>query len=219
MILSGFRRGDGSRPNYQHLLFFLLLLTVMLTPSAGRGRQKEEAGGQVSKVAADSCEVKVKALQDYAESPGRAAEKRTTRISEAEINSYLALDLSPKYTPSLKSIQFAFSESTLQSTAMIDFDVLGAGSKKLSTRLFAGMFSGIHKLMVRGKLVSDGGKAYFQLHEARFDASTIPNFLVEEIITTVGRKQKPPFDPMQPSQMPYHIEKVEIHPGYILIYQ
>jgi len=42
---------------------------------------------------------------------------------------------------------------------------------------------------------------------------------VEEIISTVGKRQKPPFDPMQPSQMPYGIQKVETGQGYITVYQ
>jgi len=35
----------------------------------------------------------------------------------------------------------------------------------------------------------------------------------------VGRKQDPPFDPMQPSKMPYEIQKVDVHSGYIVVYQ
>jgi hypothetical protein len=96
---------------------------------------------------------------------------------------------------------------------------LGANSKKFSTKLFAGMFRGIHNLTVRGKLITNDGKANFELEEARFDNNSLPNFLVDEIITAVGRKQRPPFDPMQPSQMPYHIEKVDFHKGYILVRQ
>jgi hypothetical protein len=72
---------------------------------------------------------------------------------------------------------------------------------------------------VDGKLEAAGGKAKFVLDEARFDTTVLPNFLVEEIISAVGRKQRPPFDPMQPSQMPYKIEKVEVHKGQITIYQ
>jgi hypothetical protein len=81
------------------------------------------------------------------------------------------------------------------------------------------MFSGTHTLSVRGKLVSKGGKANFQLEQARFDSGTLPNSLVEEIIALVGRKQTPPFDPLQPSQLPYKIQRIDVHPGHALVYQ
>ncbi len=75
-------------------------------------------------------------------------------------------------------------------------------------RLFARLLSGTHTLTMRGKLRTEAGKGSFMLEEARFDETTLPNFLVEEIISAVGSRQKPPFDPMQPSQMPYRIKTV-----------
>lgn len=200
--------------------FALIFLLSALLPNPQSGRaalpepQKQPAG--ISKAAADSCDAKVAALEAYAQHPGKG---NVTRFSEQEINSYLALDLSPKYGRSLKSLAFALYESDLQGSAVIDFDQLKGNSNKISARLLSGMFSGTHNLTVRGKVVTNQGKANFELEEARFDDSSLPNFLVSEIITAVGRKQKPPFDPMQPSQMPYHIQKVDFHKGYILVYQ
>jgi len=157
-------------------------------------------------------------MEDFAANadPGK---KQTLRFSQDEVNSYLALELSSKYSPSLKSLMFTFEEAKLQGNAAIDFDRLGMRSAKLLSKIMAAMFSGTHRLSVRGKLIAQNSKANFQLEEARFDDTSLPNFLVEEIITAVGRKQKPPFDPMQPTQMPYRIEKVELHAGYIRIYQ
>ena len=54
---------------------------------------------------------------------------------------------------------------------------------------------------------------------ARFDGTLLPNFMVSEIITAVGRKQRPPFDPLQPSQMIYAIDRVDVHAGYFIVYQ
>ena len=108
-------------------------------------------------------------------------------------------------------------ESKLQGVASIDFDSLAMNSKTVLTKLMTKMFSGIHTLAVRGKLVTAEGKARFELEEAHFDDSALPSFLVEEIISAVGRKQKPPFDPMQPSKLPYGIQTVELHPGRALV--
>src|SRR4030095_12148410 len=170
---------------------------------------------QISKAAAESCGVKLKRLEEFA----AGSKKKTIEFLENEINSYLALELSKNYHPSLKSLVIVVEESKLQGVASIDFDSLAMNSKTFLTKLMTKMFSGVHTLAVRGKLVTAEGKARFELEEARFDDSALPNFLVEEIISAVGRKQKPPFDPLQPSKLPYGIQSVELHPARAIVRQ
>ncbi len=69
-----------------------LILAAMLAVAAVHGttNQKAEAPSAVSKEASDRCAEKVKTLQEFAEKP-EPRPKQTTRISELEINSYLAL--------------------------------------------------------------------------------------------------------------------------------
>jgi hypothetical protein len=162
--------------------------------------------------------LKVKRLESYEAKP-LPKNGQTTQFSETEINSFLAFELKEKYHPSLKSLTVVLEESKLAGTATIDFDVLGMSSKSALSKLFAKLFAGVHNLHVKGKLVARDGKGHFQLDEASFDETTLPSFLVEEIITAVGRKQKPPFDPMQPSKLPYGIDRVDLHQGHILVHQ
>ncbi len=178
----------------------------------------DSAEPRTSKKASDSCSKKVTALEKEAARTGRRSHP-VTRFSEEEINSYMAIELKPKFHPSLKSLQFAFRENSLSATAEIDFDSLSMSSTKALTRMIARLFSGVHKLGVRGRLIAVGGKGSFQLEEARFDGNALPNILVSEVITAVGKKQKPPFDPLQPSPMPYAIQKVDVHAGTIVVYQ
>jgi hypothetical protein len=110
-------------------------------------------------------------------------------------------------------------EARLQGSANIDFDLVELKSDSLLTGLLRKMLAGVHSLVVLGGLASGDGKANFRLDEARFDSISLPNVLVAEIITTVCRKQNPPFDPMQPSALPYRIQKVDLHAGYIVAYQ
>jgi hypothetical protein len=193
----------------------ILLLTAFL-PAAPL--QNIAAGPGISKAAADSCAAKVKELSDHAanRTPGK---QKTTRFSVDEINSYLAFYLSPSYNPCLKNLVVSFGEDQFGGSAVVDFDKLGETSKKSWGVLVAGMLSGVHNLAVQGRLVTAAGKGSFELQRASFDGMSLPNFLVTEIISAVGRKQKPPFDPMKPSQMPFAIEKVEVHQGYIVVYQ
>jgi hypothetical protein len=172
----------------------------------------------ITKAAAARCNAKLKELEDFA-AHRKAGQIKTTQFSQEEVNSYLALELSPKYHPCLKSLTFIFEEDRLQGVASIDFDRLGKTSSKVLPKLLSFMLSGVHRLTAIGKLVSGNGKASFRLEQARFDESTLPKALVEEIITAVGRKQNPPFDPLQPSELFDGIQKVDVHAGYLLVHQ
>jgi hypothetical protein len=171
-----------------------------------------------SKTAAARCRAKLNDLEGFAKRHKRD-QKQTTKFSEDEVNSYLALDLKSKYHACLKSLVIAFRENNLQATAKIDFDRLGSTSTSFLSKLIGLMFSGVHTLAVDGEFVSSNGIGNFRLHRAVFDDSTLPKRLVEEIITAVGRKQNPPFNPLQPSKMPYEIDRVEVHTGYIIVFQ
>jgi hypothetical protein len=201
------------------LILLLALWYLQTTPPRVLGGPPEGSPEpKISQKASDSCARKVNALEARAAQTNRRG-RQTTRISEEEINSYLALELKAKFHPCLTSLQFSLGENRLSGTAGIDFDNLGMSAAKTITKVLAHLFSGKHKLSVTGNLVTEAGKGSLQLEEARFDGSLLPNFMVAEVITAVGRKQRPPFDPLQPSQMPYAIEKVDVHPGYIIVYQ
>src|SRR6266498_160747 len=196
----------------------IVVLSITSSQDTGRGSGKPGPNPSVSKTASDSCSAKVKRLESYEAKP-LPKTGQSTQFSETEINSFLAFELKEKYHPCLKSLVVVLEESKLAGTATVDFDVLGMNSKSALSKLFAKLFAGVHNLNVKGKLIARDGKGNFQLDEAHFDDTTLPNFLVEEIITAVGRKQKPPFDPMQPSKLPYGIDRVDLHPGYILVHQ
>ncbi len=171
-----------------------------------------------SNEAAERCRLKLIRLEDFAALEG-AERKQTTRFSEEEVNSYLARDLSSEYHPCLKSISTTFEKNRLQVVAAIDFDRLGTASTELFAKIVNLLFSGTHTITALGKLQSGNGKAYFDLERALFDNKALPNFLVEEILTAVGQKQDPPFNPIQPSELPYKIDRVDVHSGYIIVYQ
>ena len=190
---------------------------LVLTSSLPAMQSSNPVSG-ITEAAADSCDAKIKRLEAYDEAHNYAI-RQTTRFSDAEWNSYLAFVLKPNYHPSLKDIRLKFEEGRLQAAATIDFDSLNLSSTKSVNSLIRSMLSGVHLLTAWGRLISDAGKANFRLEEARFDTITLPNVLVVEILSAVGRKQNPPFDPTQPNDLPYHILKVEVHAGYIIVNQ
>jgi hypothetical protein len=197
------------------LLLSCLSLSSMTVIPAGAGKTAYIP----SKAASERCSAKLDSLADFA-AKRKSGQKQTTQFSQDEINSYLALDLSTHYHPCLKSLMVNLEEKNgLQAVASIDFDSLKSSSDKLLSKLLGLMFSGTHTLTAKGQLISKGGKANFRLDQARFDDTTLSRYLVEQIITAVGRKQNPPFDPLQPSKIFYEIEKMDIHSRHIIVYQ
>ena len=181
-------------------------------------QQSHDTSAGITKAAAASCDAKVKRMETRAAARGHGG-KLETRLSETELNSYLAICLSPNYHPCLQSIVLKLNEGNLRAVASINFDHLQLNSTQLINGLLKKMLTGVHKLTVKGGLISDSGTASFRLDEAQFDSITLPNLLISEIISAVGRNQNPPFDPMQRSALPFLIQKVDVHSGYILVEQ
>lgn len=193
------------------LLFFAL-------PFAALQAFSDTPSPSISETAAMRCNQKLKIIEDFA-ALEKTDKELTTRFTEEEINSYLILDMASKYKSCLKNLKMAFKQNLLEGFASVDFDCLKETSSKSLPRLIERLFSGTHAITARGTVVSGDGEGSFQLEQVRFDESTLPKFLVEEAITAVCKSQKPPFDPIQPSPLPYNIKKITIHPGYIMVYQ
>jgi len=198
-------------------LVFAMFLLLM---QEAEGTESNHTGSPwaASKAASTKCAIKFREVEEFGKNPDPKKQK-TTQFSEDEINSYIVLELKPKFSPGLKRLQLGFKEDSLQVEADIDFDTFNDKSTRLSEKLLASIMSGVHTLTATGRLHAKAGKAYFELVEARLDKHVLPTILVEQIISEVGRRQKPAFDPLQPSQMPYNIKSVDVHTGMIIIYQ
>jgi hypothetical protein len=198
----------------------LILICQHCAAVAVIGAPADSPSASISRTAAQRCSLKVRDLQQFADNPDSSTGGKTTIFAENEINSYLALDLQTKLHPSLRSLVIKLEGTNrLRATAVIDFDRLNAKSSGNIALLVADLVSGVHELAVQGSLIANSGQAYFKLEEALLDGRVLPRFLVETIITAVALRQDPPFDPMQPSKMPYHIESVEANPGSLVVVQ
>jgi len=221
---SGKPANQGNRFDRFRLPICVILLAcapALSTWSAGARQAAQAPAPGITRAAADACDIKVRKLQANAAAsvPPEKVGTRATRLSETELNSYFEIILRPQYHPSLRSIRFTLGESQLSATAAIDFDHLQIKSAQFWAGLVSKMFTGVHYLAIRGAVLSGDGKGSFRLDEAQFDGMTLPNLLVAEIISAVGRRQNPPFDPIQPSVLPYGIRKVELRKAEMIVYQ
>lgn len=172
----------------------------------------------VSKAAAERCAEKIGKMERFLPEK-EAGKSQATPFTEEEINSYLHLVLKPRYHPSLRSLEVTLEPDRLRTRALIDFDRLRGSSAGVFRNMLSFMFSGVRTLDAGGKLHTGNGRGRFELEEARFDGRTLPNGLVNEIIVAVGMRQNPPFNPTEPSTLPYGIERVEIRAGELVAHQ
>ena len=172
----------------------------------------------VSEEAAERCGQKFKSIREFA-GQEESGEERATRITEEEVNSYLILGTDSEYQTCLRTLKMTFKQDVLEGLASVDFDCLKEISSKSIPKYFSLLFSGIHVITSRGKVLSDEGEGRVQLEQVRFDGRMLPNFLVAEAVEAVCEAQNSSFNPLQPSRLPYSIKRITVHPGYIIVYQ
>ncbi|HSW38519.1 MAG TPA: hypothetical protein VLL97_03405 [Acidobacteriota bacterium] len=195
-------------------------MTLILIPAATEWPSLlwGQSAYRISAEAAERGARKLQSLEKFS-TEGKAGTKQTTRFTEEEVNSYLAFNLNTTYHPSLKKLVLTFNENSVTVAASIDFDRLGEISSEMMSRLISLIFSGTRTLTAEGQIISGQGKAHFNLKQARLDDRTIPNYLVNEIIALVGKTRNPPFDPMNPSELPHKIKSIALHSGFVIVHQ
>lgn len=199
------------------MIFSAVFLLFTLQPVVLKASPDIESPA-ISQKAAEECKRKFKEVEDFAGSPATGTEK-TTRFTEEEINSYMALETESKYGSCLKNFRTSFKDNLMESIASVDFDCLKQKSSKGIPGLIKRLFSGIHVITARGSFAEGEEQGGFRLEEARLDDGTLPRYLIERMISAICMQQEPPFDPMEPSTLPYNIKRVTIHPGYIMVFQ
>jgi hypothetical protein len=197
------------------LLYAFVFLFFQLTAEA---EPFEFRSSSPSESAAKRYRQKLKQIEDF-DAQKSTDTSQTIQFSEVEFNSYILLDAASKYRSCLKSFKLDFMEDVLGGTALVDFDCLKETSSKPLPPLIARLFTGTHTITVRGTLATEDWKGSIRLLEAGLDDNTLPNILVEELISAICERQEPPFDPLQPTPLPHGIRKVTVRPGRVTVYQ
>ena len=118
--------------------------------------------------------------------------KRTYKLAETDLNSYLSFQIKKTKRIQLKD-------------------------KSLTASMLSALLQGAHTLEVEGKLNVQEGIGKYQVQQASLDGIALPSSMVEMVLSTLGRQQDPPFDPVEPFPMPYGISTVDVQLGRVTI--
>ena len=150
-----------------------------------------------------------------------ASGKRTPKdytVTDLELNAYLAERLQDEARKGVESLSVRFQRDSFMSSITLDLDEVEVTGNSLTLELFSALLSGYATIEMEGRLSVENGKGTLIIDAARINSRTVPPSLVQFILSEVGKRQNPPFDPTDSFRMPYGIRNVKIEPGKAILY-
>ncbi len=144
-------------------------------------------------------------------------ESRTYELTEVELNAYLMAQLRQQGQQAVESLSVTLKEGTFLTSIEVDTDQLELKGDALTLGFLRLLLQGKQTLEVEGTLEAENGIGTYLVQEARLSGFPLPANLVNDLLSSVGQKQNPPFDPTEPFPMPFSIESVTFHPGRLIL--
>ena len=142
---------------------------------------------------------------------------RTYQVTEEELNAYLSAQLHQQHQKAVESIVLLLKEGTFLTRVEVNVDELQFPVDDVTTAYLRLLLKGIQTLEIEGKLEAENGLATYRVQEARLSGIPIPARLVNNLLSSLGKKNDPPFDPTQPFEMPYGIQSFTFQPGKVMM--
>ena len=157
-------------------------------------------------------------FQEMAENSARGTVLgRTYRLTESELNAYLEKKVQEKRQPGLEKVSARLSDDTLVIILQVDMDELSVEEKSPSSALLLTLLRGKQTFEVEGSLRAKDGMGQYNVRRANLNGVSIPPEMVTGLLSALGRKYYPLFDPSQPFHMPYGIQIIKIQVGQAII--
>ncbi len=142
---------------------------------------------------------------------------KTYQVTEEELNAYLSAQLHQQHQKAVESIVLLLKEGTFLTRVEVNVDELQFPVDDVMTGYLRLLLKGIQTLEIEGTLEAEKGLATYRVQEARLSGIPIPARLVNYLMSSLGKKNNPPFDPTQPFEMPYGIQSFTFQPGNVIM--
>jgi len=146
-----------------------------------------------------------------------AVPNKTYQVTEEELNAYLSAKLYQQHQKAVESIVLLLKEGTFLTRVEVNVDELQFPVDDVMTGYLRLLLKGIQTLEIEGTLEAEKGLATYRVQEARLSGIPIPARLVNYLLSSLGKKNNPPFDPTQPFEMPYGIQSFTFQPGNVIM--
>ena len=194
--------------NSRRAAFLALFLTVLTAESRPQGGQGSDPG--VAKV--------TRILEELRDNDEQGTvPSRIYELTEEELNAYLSAQLRQQDQKAVESMFLSLREGTFLTVIEVDVDELQLRGNDVTTGYLRLLLRGTQTLEIEGKLQAEDGLASYLVQEARLSGISLPASWVNSLLSSLGKRNKPPFDPTEPFDMPYGIRSVIFHPGKVIM--
>jgi hypothetical protein len=169
---------------------------------------------------ADRFRAKVDAITRFAEKP--ASTPLVTRITETELNAYLAYDAEAQLPVGLAEPRITVLPSLdLSGTALVDLDAVRKQRQSRSMLDPLNYLRGTLAVAVVGRLEATQGQARFALLSANVGGVPVPKVIVQELVSFYSKTDANPrgINIDDPYPLPARIREIEIRPGEAFVRQ
>ncbi len=198
--------------NFRRAAILVVFLTISWLCLAAESRPQGEQAGDpgVAKVSRILEELKDNDRQS-------TVPYRTYELTEKELNAYLSDQLLQQDQMAVESIDLLIKEGTFLTRVEVNTDELQIKGDDVTIGYLRLLLRGTQTLEVEGKLQAEDGLASYLVQEARLSGISLPAPWVNSLLSSLGKRNNPPFDPTEPFEMPYGIQSVTFHPGKVLM--
>jgi hypothetical protein len=163
---------------------------------------------------------KVDAIARYADTP--TATPLVTRITEAELNAYLAYDAKAHLPAGFTEPRVTVLPSLdLSGTATVDLDAVRRQRQSRGWLDPLNYLGGTLAVAIVGRLDARDGQARFSLQSAKVGGVPVPKVVVQELVTHYSKTEANPrgINIDDPYPLPARIREIDIRPGEAFVKQ
>lgn len=136
-------------------------------------------------------------------------EKVSFRLSEAEVNAYLAQSLKLQPRPGLESVTVKFFPANYTSTyTVINFDAVENWRPGTIPMLLRPVLTGNKAVWIDLRFNAESGLATFSIEKAYFQGIRLPALLVQKVIEILAARQPEHYDTAKPVPLPFGLRKL-----------
>lgn len=167
----------------------------------------------------DAATQRVEKMLDELEARQQAKEKdrRTYTLTESDLNAFLAAKIKERPRKDVESLRVEMKDDFFTTFLKVDLDQVDVKGDSMTKSLLKALLHGKQTIEFDGRLKTDNGKGTYEVERATLNGMPLPPSFVNSILSAVGRQQDPPFDPMEPFDLPYGIKTVKVSLGKALL--
>ena len=135
-------------------------------------------------------------------------------LLEEDLNAYITRELANQPLRGIEKLTVKMNEGTFTTLATVNLDevqLLGY------LEYIKSLIGGSQRLTLEGMLEVSDGVGTYKTESAWLNDIPLPASVVDTLLSSLGRQQKPPFDPTEPFQAPYGITDLVIAPGKAIL--